>query len=60
MKLGGWCTFVINKAAVYNHLNDVQFQSCSSKLVIHALLICDDNVLEISIKSENYHYDKML
>lgn len=51
---------VINKASIYNGLNDIQLQSCNDKLMIHVLLIYDDNVLEMCIKSENYHYNNVL
>jgi len=51
---------VINKASIYNHLNDIQLQSCNYKLTMHVLMIYDDNVLELCIKSENYHYNNML
>jgi len=51
---------VINKASIYNHLNDVQLQSFNYKLKMHVLLIYDDNVLEICLKSENYHCNNML
>jgi len=60
LTLGSWGVLVINKASVYNHLNDVQLQSCNYKLMMHVLLIYDDNVLEISVKSEKYHYNNVL
>jgi len=58
--LGSWGVLVINKASIYNHLNDIQLQSCNYKLTMHVLMIYDDNVLELCIKSENYHYNNML
>jgi hypothetical protein len=32
---------------VYNHLNDIQFQSCNYNTGMYALLFCDANVLGI-------------
>jgi hypothetical protein len=58
--LGSWGVLVINEASIYNHLNDVQLQNCNYKFTMLVLLIYDDNLLEICVESENYHYNNVL